>query len=337
MKAVMIRPRTSFKSVPKSDTLWGMLVCAHKRLFGERSLQALLEQFVDDEKKPPFVLSSCYLFDEIDGEALFFLPRPKASGQFSVGHMSAEMLSYFKEFKKIKYLALKDFEELINAETDESKLFERFIEQRNSIGNEMKIESTQTANSVPHVRKLQFVETLNLHNSIDRMRGSTLMLDDSGQLYWEESAFFGKHTGFYFLIEGDTESVIPCLRYLSHTGLGGNNSIGKGAFEFQIADFTIRQPKNFDSQLTLSLYSPRQSEIASILDSKISPSYDLVSRQGHTAREFEESIQKNSCIVFGEGSRFVTTEKLRGKLIMTAKTKSYDVYNNYLGFTVNSL
>jgi CRISPR-associated protein Csm4 len=336
MKAIKIKPGTNFKIVPRSDTLWGMIMCAYKKLYGEEEFQVLLMKFADNVVEVPFVMSSCFYYEESNSEEHFFLPKPKA-GAISFEIQDVETMSYLKEFKKAKFLEKNDFEQLINSTNHETVLFQRFVESKNEEVNVERRNSGLQRGISSLGKRMRYSETFNMHNSIDRMSGSTLMINDSGQLYWEEETAFAKNSGIYFLVEGDVDPILPCLRYLSHIGLGGNSSIGKGAFDFEVVDFEIRQPEKANSQVTLSLYSPIQSELKAIRNSSGCQWYDLVIRQGFTGRDFNESVQKNSCVVFGEGSSFAVSEKLHGRLLKTARIQNFDVYNNYLTLTVNSL
>lgn len=337
MKVVRIYPRTNFHTYLNSDTLWGNLVYAYRMLNDVKKTSELLKEYFSTVI--PFKVSSIFPFEikkNNDKEVTYYLPKP-FSGVNIREAKDPEEMTFMKDFKKIRYVDKKTFEEFLNSGADDNILFERFLS--------WKMYSKES-------NKFNYKETLspsfNLHNSIDRMSGSTLQADGRGQLYWEEEFnSFGNQivktdevqAGIYFLVDGEKTSLIEApLRLLSDIGIGGNKSIGKGSFDFDIEDFSINQPNNHNSFVSLSLFQPNKNEIDLLNDNNVNLFYDITTRFGKVGRDFNLKYQeKNPVICFTEGSSFFITQPLAGRLIPTAKyNNEQDIFSSYLFFGVKA-
>lgn len=330
MKVVRIYPKFGIRNLLPSDTLWGNLLFAIKRLYGVGTFKEILNKFL--ENSPPFIVSSCFPFDvETDNNIVYYFPIPfipSNSPEVLVMTESVEEMIYYKEFKKIKLIEKDYFEKIINGSLDEKELFKNFVMWRKNPEDVSIFKSV----SPPKV-------SYTLHNKIDRWNSKTYESDDGGALFWEEEYVFesGKK-GLFFLVEGDLSYLLPALRFLSDVGIAGHNSIGKGKFSFEIEDFNLSLPGDPNSQVTLSLFTPSQEDLLELNKIENRFWYELKLRKGHTGVDFDvEAQEKNAVLVFGEGSTFMTEKKLKGKLIRTGLLKEdYPVYNYYLGFTIPS-
>lgn len=330
MKVVRIYPKFGIRNLLPSDTLWGSLIFAIKRLYGVETFKDILIKFL--ENNPPFLVSSCFPFDvELNNRIVYYFPIPFIPANLSnvsVLTSSVEEMIYYKEFKKIKLIEKDYFEKIINGSLDEKELFKNFVMWRKNPENVSIFKSI----SPPKV-------SYTLHNKIDRWNSKTYEAEDGGALFWEEEYIFesGKR-GLFFLVEGDLSYLVPALRFLSDVGIAGHNSIGKGKFSFEIEDLNLSLPGNPNSQVTLSLLTPSQDDLSELNKIENRFWYELKLRRGFTGVDFEvEAQQKNAVLVFGEGSTFMTEKKLKGRLIQTGFiNEDYSVYNCYLGFTIPS-
>jgi len=337
MKAVRIYPKTNFHTYLNSDTLWGNLVYAYRMLNDVKKTSELLKEY--SSTKIPFKVSSIFPFEiKKNGskEITYYLPKP-ISGVNIREAKNPEEMTYLKDFKKIRYVDKKTFEEYLNGDIDDNILFERFLSWKRDFTESNKFNYRESLSP-----------TFILHNSIDRFSGSTLQVDGKGQLYWEEEFVgFGNQlsknkeveTGIYFLVEGENTSLIEApLRLLSDIGIGGNKSIGKGSFEFEIADFSFIQPINHNSYISLSLFQPNKEEIGLLDKDNVNLFYDITTRFGKVGKDFNLQFQdKNPVICFTEGSSFFITQTLSGSLVSTAKySDEQDIYSNYLCFGVKA-
>lgn len=351
MKVVRIYPKTNFHTYLNSDTLWGNLVYAFRMLNGVDKTSELIEKYIS--KEVPFKVSSIFPFEEkknLKDEIIYYFPKPITG--VSIGNAKdPEEMSYMKEFKKIRYIDKKLFEAYINGNIDDNKLWERFFVWKKE---ENKEEFKRNNELIEH-NKFNYKKSLSpsyfLHNSIDRMRGSTLQKDGKGQLYWEEEFnVFGNKLlskekvveGIYFLLDGTDVSLIEGpLRLLSDIGIGGNKSIGKGSFDFVIEDFSFSSTeeyntKQYNSFVSLSLFQPCKEEIEILKNSSLY--YELATRIGKVGKDFNlEFSEKNPIICFTEGSSFYVNEPLKGHLVPTAKyNNNQDVFSSYLFFGVKA-
>lgn len=349
MKVVRILPKTNFHTYLHSDTLWGNLVYAYRMIYGVNETSELLNNF---KSEIPFKVTSIFPFEieksEKNGNTtIYYTPKPISHGKIRDAR-SPEEMTYLKDFKKIRYVDKKTFEEYLSGETDDNSLFERFL----LCQKELEKKESQRDKKLIEGKKFKFkgalIPSYNLHNSIDRMSGSTLQANGSGQLYWEEefSSIGNKlskikeiKTGIYFLVDGKNPSLIEApLRLLSDIGIGGNKSIGKGSFDYEIEDFSLNQPSDHNSFVSLSLFQPNDDELNLLKDEKVNLFYDLTTRFGKVGRDFNLQFQdKNPVICFTEGSTFFVTQQLSGRLIPTAKFNyDSDILSNYLFFGVKA-
>lgn len=340
MKLVRIYPKTNFRTFLNSDTLWGNIVYAYKLLYGDTALTKLLNDYQDG--KSPFKVSSVFPYEIVtngNNPFIHYFPKPILSGE-SIQIETPEDMILLKEFKSIRYVEQSIFEKYLSGEINDKILFERFKEFR----NEEEKDENKRSTVIIEKNKLRYLKNLlpnyNLHNSIDRMSGTTLQAEGRGQLYWEdEYSFYKSDFGLFFFVEVDNQNEFEAsLRLLSHIGIGGNRSIGKGCFEFQIEEFSINEPNNFNGHVLLSLYHPTSKELELLSSEKINYYYDIVTRIGFVAKDFNLEPQgKNPVHCFTEGSTFITNQNLAGSLVPTAKTKNQkNVLSNYLFFGVKA-
>jgi len=348
MKIVRIYPKTNFHTFLNSDTLWGNLVYAYRMLYGINKTSELLKKYSSTEI--PFKVSSIFPFTFSNSEKekiTYYLPKPITG--FNIRNAKdPEEMTFLKDFKKIRYIDKKLFEDYLNGEIDDNILLERFLSWQKE---ELKKESERN-NALIEKNKFAYKKSLSpsfiLHNSIDRMSGSTLQIDGKGQLYWEEEFNgFGNRLsskqnvaeGIYFLADGSDVSIIEGpIRLLSHIGIGGNKSIGKGSFDFVIEDFSFSVPANPNSFVSLSLFQPSQGEIDLFKNNSVNLFYDLTTRIGKIGKDFNlEFSEKNPIICFTEGSSFFVSQPLSGRLVPTAKfNDEQDIFSSYLFFGIKA-
>lgn len=361
MKVVRIYPKTNFHTFLHSDTLWGNLIYAYRMLYGVEETSKLLNKYLSGEI--PFIVSSIFPFEikklNNKDSIIYYLPKPITGINLHDANNPEEM-AYMKEFKKVRYIDKEMFEEYLKGNYDDNLLFERFYKWKKAEDELRDLEEKRTkdVNKIKtlenDIKKNQFnfakglTPTFNLHNSIDRMNGSTLQADGKGQLYWEEEfASFGnivknfddKINGIFFLVEGINDKLIEApLRLLSHIGIGGNKSIGKGSFTFEIDNFSFSPITDSNSVVSLSLYHPNSEEIKKLKNNGYSLFYDITTRIGKVGRDFNlEFNEKNPVICFTEGSSFLIKEPLNGQIVPTAKYDEQNkIYSNYLFFGVKA-
>jgi CRISPR-associated protein Csm4 len=300
LHAVLLYPQSGFKPELRSDTLWGTLCWAIRSVYGESKLKAWLEQY---EQEPPLLISSAFPFEEEpDGTISYFLPRPLLPPiKEGSGRPKFEDMKLYKKEKRVKYLPLPTLQRMALGKLSDKKLSE---ELRKDLGQKDKL-------AQPKVLTESFT-----HNTIDRLRGGTLQKDgEAGQLFHDEEQFVHgskipgteeqyKKAGLFFLVQTDDLPMLDaCFRWLRHTGIGGDRSVGKGVFVHKIVPFDWQTPASPNACLNLSLFQPTRDQLTNFKGQE--PFfYQLEERQGDVSFGGYGRARKDPYYFFTEGSVF---------------------------------
>ncbi len=315
MKIVYLTPKATFRTLMRSDTLWGNICWAIRMVYGNDKLEEFIE-------KEPFIISSTFPFlVDANNEKIPFFPKPfvweeksPISNNLSFKDKLLEMTKQKKQKKAITWLSKINFEKVINGENiikDDNLTFPK-------------------QNSVAITR-----------NKIDRIKGGTLKVNDVGQLFHVEEFYFEQeNTGLFFLAKGNDFSLLSgALRYLNHVGIGGDRSIGKGSFEIsELQDFYLKMSKTSKFVTNLSLYYPTDDEFESFIDKDFT--YQLEDRKGKLGFLNFQNVEKDALLFFKESSIFPNNSSIYyGKNIETNVSKinnlSHKVYHYGKGFMLN--
>ena len=177
--------------------------------------------------------------------------------------------------------------------------------------------------------------SLELHTSIDPLSGTTRKIEGQGQLYWSETFFMERNAGLFFLVKGnDFLEWEGALRFLTDFGFGGDNSSGKGFFDYQIKPFDINTPENARHSVLLSLYNPTAIELGQIKEMSTETTYELITRKGKIGTHFNNTgnFQKDAIISFTEGS-VIPVVNPTGRLQVVAQSPQHPIYHNSLAFS----
>lgn len=312
---------SGLKSTLPSDTLWGNICWGIKFLYGDEELKKFLGSY--QSGSPELILSSTFPYYRNENEITRFFPRPilplksynaiiKENEGKTVCQKVADITGR-KEKKDVHFLEESFFKKIINGESDYDSL---------EVTEYPKI----TAGSITR-------------NTIDRIRGGTLEINGTGQLFTEDEFFVHFESeeeveaGLFFLAKDNTNGKLEAaLRLLSHIGIGGNRSIGKGAFEFDVKSFEIQEPAKANAMLNLSLYYPEKTEIDEYKKSPALFNYQLEQRRGYYGELVNGSYQKPPVTYFSEGSvyPFMNKEVYGSNKIW--KGKNYDIHHYGFAF-----
>lgn len=282
MKVFLLKPKSTFSTKLRSDTLWGLIMNAIKNVFSEEVLIGLLNLY--DDGMAPFKISSCFPYRNNNGVIEYYFPKPiYYSSQKTVN------LEKQKNIKKIEYITKSDFE------------------------NFLALNITDFTESAPKIKQ-EIVQK----NAIDRLTNSTGGDDDKGKLFYLNEYYFenkynsdeivtyhNEKVGLYFIADGDLKYLIPALNYLQHYGFGGNHSRGKCYFDVEIVeeDLKIIEPDDANCYITLSYYLPTKDEILEFKKQESLLMYELETRAGYLAYEnMNQYHQKDAVVGFKEGS-----------------------------------
>ena len=292
MKIVYLKPKSGFITELRSDTLWGLLCWGIRNIFGNSTLETVLESF--NENSPEFLITSAFPYKKSGNDIVQYFPKP--------------------------FLPVKSFENDLTAIDNKTKLQKSIDEKKNkkkallSFNQFQRLINKQISleNAIVEAEQIKLKSVSVTHNTIDRIKGSTLMKDGVGQLFHKDEFYIANNsdnendeTGLFFLIKGNSEKGESALRWLSHVGFGGDRNTGKGYFNTEIEDFSINEPSDFNAVTTLSLYYPSQIR-DELRKYKYSPffNYQLEKRQGFMSFLKYKNFDKPETIMFKEGSVF---------------------------------
>lgn len=355
-----------FSTYLHSDTLWGMLCWGIRYLWGESELT----KFIDacDQGRPEFVISSTFPFKQHGRDKIPFFPNPLAYiGDGQVHEVEDALVNYRlrKKIKQIHWLSLDDFNKLLQGDFTIETILQRVSNEydlkKQAFDDGMEYFPTgHTVYNAPPVFESNSVT----HNTIDRIRGGTLRIVDpefpndpdkrSGQLFHAEEFFWtdtyaesdmGKsNTGLFFLADGNTEKIEAILRLFRHLGFGADRTAGKGFFDFEINDFSFKEPdkKQSTALINLSLFRPTKSELDNWQQMNGCLQYRLERREGFVGG-YRELRRKQPRLYFKEGSIFKKPADHTVRFMGGVQPQEFDapkslhhkVWENGFGFMVN--
>lgn len=368
MKIIYLVPRSGYVTDLRSDTLWGSLCWGIRYLWGADELKAFLERCAAG--KPDFVISSTFPFKQHGTERVPFFPNPLVLAPDMPTDRAPLVEDYRlrKDLKKVSLLNFDDFKAALHGELSVAELLRRLAE----IAKEKKLQGRNYVPTGPVVERTapKRHDHSMTHNTIDRLRGGTLTVadgdgDPAGQLFHAEDIWWTDpdnesdealpNTGLYFLADGDISKLKPVLELLRHWGIGADRTAGKGAFDFDIQDFTekisILEPPAAASNalLNLSLFRPTEAELAALEQADGCLQYLLERREGYVGGH-RQMHRKEARMYFREGSVFArpdgqTARHMGGiqQQVFPEKDSQgkelpqppHDVWDNGFGFMVN--
>lgn len=292
MKIVYLKPKSGFITELRSDTLWGLLCWGIRNVFGNPTLEKVLESF--NENKPEFLISSAFPYKKYENEIIQYFPKPI----LPVKPYEIDSTSIDKKNK---------LQKSIDEKKNKKKVLIGFNHFQKLINKQISLE-----NAIIETEHIKLESLSVTHNTIDRLKGATLKKDGVGQLFHKDEFFLANNsenefdeTGLFFLINGNSEKVEAALRWLGHVGFGGDRNTGKGHFEVHVSDFYIQEPNDYNAITTLSLYHPSKNK-NELSKYKFSPlfNYQLEKRQGYMSFMKYKNFDKPETIMFREGSVF---------------------------------
>ncbi len=217
-------PRSPFKGLPESYTLFGALCWGIRILYGQEKLLSMLESF---KSNPPFLISSPFF---IDREKERHLPKPILLDDWEESDDPEEYASR-KEIKRMQYIPEGSFLKILKGE----------------ISTNRELRSHLTGKTTAFYQSVT-----SAHASINRITWTTT----EGSLYNEEAVYIASRFGIFIALYDESyEELVK--NSLSFVQLGGNRSTGMGAYEldFREAPEWVREhmkPSNSHRFISLS-------------------------------------------------------------------------------------
>lgn len=239
-----------------------------------------------------FSISSAFPYYKSD----YFLP--KIQGKLSVAVEGCEESEVRKQLKKIRYVVLPLWHDIIKGK--------KIIVNKEQLKSEYLIEHEQDFENPFKSDVMQRV-------SIPREDGI-----DADPFYFNWT-YTNKDAGFYCIVDSDEntfEEIKQLFIKLGEAGIGTDRHVGGGTFKVDTDTINLDIPEDNDSVVLLSLYIPTKNEVDNInlTESK----YELVLRGGYMAGSDNESLRhlrKKSVYMFATGSIFKTKSTLIGKIV----------------------
>jgi len=221
-RIVYLHPLSSISTWPGSDTIFGAVCWALRTIYGTDELMRWLDRLSSDD--PPFIPSSAFPFARSNGKTIRFLPKPLSL----LPRNGGEMRDAIKTLKRTNFIS----EGMVSRMPEINELPSLLTKGDIVISGDCMMWREERPEGEIYTRKIV------QHTSVDRMALSGA----EGLLFYEEQISFSSGSGLYFLARVSRGFPLePAMRYLEHTGIGGNRSVGKGHYRIEISD--IKPPE----------------------------------------------------------------------------------------------
>lgn len=306
-----------------SDRLFSALINKIALIYPEK-IESIIDNFKDGKIK---ISSLNYGLDfsknNQDVKTIYFLPKPLALGQD---------LQNKKEWKKVKYLSLEVFQEVLNSW---DKKEERFTVQKvdyQEIGDSFIVKNSELA-ALEIAQKEDLTRQIFVKlNNRPRLKINRFTANAEQYFYQQYLEINKEKIGayeikpfFYFLYQGNLDDKMKAaLRLLADEGLGGERSKGLGLLsdiKFIQEDLLKSENEEYNYYLNLSTVLPQKEETSQL---KL---YNLDKRDGYIYDLGGTFLRKKTIRIITEGSIF--TGVIKGKIAGVAPVE-FDKHNIYL-------
>ncbi|XZF65743.1 MAG: type III-A CRISPR-associated RAMP protein Csm4 [Gloeotrichia echinulata DVL01] len=292
----------------RSDTLFSALITAYAQLFGADAVRNLLQQFLDHPDKPPFRLSSTFLYQQVGDKIVDYLPKPL---KFPYNYPKDDDLTFFKTYKKLNFLPVEVWhrwyqEDGFKASGVDCDCYQLIQETTSKSNGSLREACTFSYGK-------GFKKALVPKIGVDRITRATNLYHTGFVQFNCKST---EQSGLYFIIQfpqlNNTLEIQlkAALSWLGEQGLGGERSSGAGQFKFRWFEFyelseTWQKVLNYSKSThysLISLFWESQISESLIKDS----SYELQKRGGWIYSSSGHQLLRKSMQMFTEGSVFQT-------------------------------
>lgn len=285
----------------RSDTLFSAWLSSYARLFTRSEVEALFEQF---NTNPPFRLSSTFIYQQINGQIVDYLPRPlKSPPNYPVGND----LEFVKTYRPLKYLPL--------------EIWRRWYQGSGfSDTDELTAKTTgKAAGTLTRAGTFRYKEAFEFQKvpkiAVDRITRATNLYHTGVVQYrsQQQGDEVESLSGLYFLVEfpeanSELENTfLAVLDFLGGEGIGGERSSGAGQFKAEASELTPEWKAAIEfsagthySLLSLFWQRPFPPELLN------GASYELQERGGWitSVASNGENLRREAVQMFTEGSVF---------------------------------
>lgn len=294
----------------RSDTLFSAWMSTYAKLFGKDATTNLLKQF-NTQLEPPFRLSSTFIYRQLDGSTVYYLPRPL---MFPPNYPVGDDFEFTKAYKSLKYLPLEIWERWYQG--DGFSDCEELTAKTKGLASGA-LSDAGTFDYSEGFKSYKVPKT-----ALDRTtRATNLYYTGVVQYRWQpnsnDSEDVESLSGLYFLVHflnSDLENTFfTVLDFMGGEGIGGERSSGAGQFKIDWSTCELtplwQQVIEFSGakyHSLISLFWTKESTSAA--------SYELQERGGWIASPSSDGrqLRRQSVHMFAEGSVFPTIPE--GKL-----------------------
>lgn len=289
----------AIEQVCHSDTLFSAVCHSWLKLYGKYDLKDMLDAFWQagkDDTETPFCLSSAFPFVTMNGNIVYYLPKPQIPPlNVDPKHpRRAEIDEKLKPLKDVNWIAKEFFEAWVAADKEISKV-EDVLADMESYYDDITVKSKGLDECI---------------KTAVRPRVALDAVSHESRLFFFGILQFAEGSGLYFLVkwrEADRvaweNKLKAAVQLLGDTGLGGERSSGYGAFEPEWKTLNIKlpdRPEATNGLVTLSLWYPNENDLT--LDIELGQ-YTLASRAGWSSSPLLKRAYRRKVItMFAEGS-----------------------------------
>ncbi|MFW5890865.1 MAG: type III-A CRISPR-associated RAMP protein Csm4 [bacterium] len=245
---VTLTPKGTMSKIPDSQTLFGAFCWAYLDLYGEKSLEELLDNYFAHDDK--FVVSSAFPNGFLPAP-LFQWYKTEDIDKLSTNRTKFEVMSKLKKFKKVKYVTENLFDMLLMGDISVDVIVKDIIFQRNQYsicGNVLGLDYEDLSLSISSQNSFK--------NSINRLSNTT---GDGGNLYYFNTVNLNRGSKLFFFMSTDNiDKYLPVFNLLSHGAIGGDRSSGNNNFQVELDDEfdpPVKDDRNW--RVLLSKYIPK--------------------------------------------------------------------------------
>ncbi len=350
---VRLRPRSSVGADLTSETLFGALCWALRRLEGTEALDRWLQRCC--AQPPELALSSPLPFVDSDPPLHFFpMPLSLVPTSQTVTQVAGDdrrrliaAIAAAKKISKAAYLSETLLQQATKGNLTPEGLLQQVLQGQIvtaggcllAVGDAKRLPEPKSAK-----QEQPLWETIDtLHTAVDRVA----MGAAEGLLFYDTERFFAPKVGLFVLVRCPEDFPLTAVvRLWAHEALGGNRSAGKGHFvpdDPELADEWLAQLEAPDGNtvLLLSRCVPRKGEFE-----WQQSFYRLVTRRPKFESAFgqPDRVYKGILRFVAEGSTLVPTKQqpAYGQLLRVGTQTDWDgsvhsVYHNGIGFPLRML
>ena len=306
----------------RSDTLFSAWLSAYARLLEKAAVEELLQKF-DSQSEPPFRLSSTFIYQQVHGETVYYLPRPR---KFPPNYPIGKDLDFAKDYKKHNYLPLEMWQRWYQSEQgfSENDLLE--LSDQVAYSNAFQIEK------VPKIAVDRVTRATNLYHT----RVVQYRCQQNGNDVESLS-------GLYFLIQFPDQNpslendFLAVLNFLGGEGIGGERSSGAGQFKVEAlaelpqiwSDVVKFSGGNYHSLISLFWQHPLAKEVLE------NSSYELQERGGWiTSSASGRQLRRKSVQMFAEGSVFPVQPQGKLANVTPEPFKDHNIYRSGISLSL---